>query len=118
MSGFVLPGIAADAAVARLRSGDAVRLLDVRKAAARAASGVTLVDAMWRDPFALANDQSLLDDERETVCFCVHGHEVSQYACAFLMLHDRPASYVIGGMAALTAAGAPMAAIDGMGGER
>jgi Fe-Mn family superoxide dismutase len=40
------------------------------------------------------------------VVFCVHGHEVSRFGTAMLLLHGVQARYVEGGFTALVAAGA------------
>ena len=50
-------------------------------------------------------------DPRPLIVFCVHGHEVSRFACALLLLHGRDARYVTGGFEALKAAGAPLAPV-------
>lgn len=110
MSDYLLPAISAEDALAAMADG--ARLLDIRKPAARAAAGKTVAGAEIRDPFAFGHDDPLTEAETPLVVFCVAGHEVSQYACALLLLHGRDARYVAGGYAALVAAGAPLAALD------
>ncbi|MDH3666085.1 MAG: hypothetical protein OEN23_04055 [Paracoccaceae bacterium] len=115
MPDFTLPNLDAGTALARHQSGEAV-LIDLRKPEARTASGEALPGALIRDPFALGHDDPLTEDERPLIVFCVHGHEVSQFACALLMLHGRDVHYVEGGFAALKGAGAetqPLGGPDG-----
>ena len=107
---FRLPSISAHEALAR-RSAGAV-LIDLRKPPARAADGRTVQGAEIRDPFAFGHDDPLMADDRPLVAFCVHGHEVSQFGCALLMVHGRDAVYVRGGFEALVAAGAPLQDLD------
>jgi len=114
MPDFTLPAIDADAAL-RLAADGAALLVDVRKPPAVAASGRVVRGAERRDPYALSHDDPLTADPRPLIAFCVHGHEVSQFACALLMLHGRDARYVRGGFAALKAAGAPLETVDGSG---
>ncbi|MEM8790085.1 MAG: rhodanese-like domain-containing protein [Pseudomonadota bacterium] len=102
---FLLPAITADDALALTDAGKAT-LLDIRKPAAVAADGRRIPGALTRDPFAFGHDDPLMADDRPLIAFCVHGHEVSQFACALLMVHGREARYVTGGFEALVAAGA------------
>ncbi|GMG84373.1 hypothetical protein LNKW23_35880 [Paralimibaculum aggregatum] len=89
------------------QAGGAV-LVDLRKPVARIASGQTIRGAVTRDPFAFGHDDPLTASAAPVILFCVHGHEVSQYGCALLLLHGRQARYVTGGFAALVEAGAPL----------
>ena len=100
---FSLPFVSAADALSRASSG--ALLVDLRKPAARAADGRALPGAMLLDPFAFGHDHKLMVDSREIITFCVHGHEVSQFGCALLMLHGRQASYVLGGFQAIAATG-------------
>ena len=106
-----LPSISATEALLRLSTGR-IRLLDLRKAEARAASGLTVRGAIWRDPFQLPFDAGITADRTPAMVFCVHGHEVSQFGAAWLLLHGIDAVYVRGGFEALRAANAPMSEID------
>ena len=110
MPDFTLPHIGARAALRLAASGDAV-LIDLRKPRATASSGQLVRGAERRDPFAFSHDDPLTADPRPLIAFCVHGHEVSQFACALLLLHGRDARYVTGGFEALKAAGAPLAPV-------
>lgn len=97
---FTLPNLPADRALDW-------PLLDVRKAAARMASGQGIVGADWIDPFDLDHHHPATRGGPVAV-FCVHGHEVSSFATALLRLHGRDARQVQGGFDALIAAGAPL----------
>ena len=103
---FLLPSISAAEALARSAEGAA--LVDLRKPPARAADGRTVRGAEIRDPFSFGHDDPLMTDGRPVIAFCVHGHEVSQFGCALLMVHGRDAVYVRGGFEALVAAGVPL----------
>ncbi len=111
MPDFTLPHIGADAALRLAASGDAL-LIDLRKPQATASSGQLVRGAERRDPFAFSHDDPLMADPRPLIAFCVHGHEVSQYACALLLLHGRDARYVTGGFEALKSAGAPLDPVE------
>jgi len=107
----VLPSVSATEALSRLSDGR-VRLIDLRKAEARAASGLTVRGAIWRDPFMLPSAAAITTDKTPAIVFCVHGHEVSQFGAAWLLLHGIDAVYVRGGFEALRAANAPLSEID------
>ncbi len=116
MPDFTLPDLDAEGALARHASGQAL-LVDVRKPDARTASGEMLPGAVLRDPFVLTHDDPLTGEDRPLIVFCVHGHEVSQFACALLMLHGRDVHYVRGGFAALKEAGAETVPLGGSDGK-
>ena len=99
-----LPSISATEALERAAQGAV--LVDLRKPAARASNGRAVVGAELRNPFGFSHDDPLTEEARPIVTFCVHGHEVSQFGCAMLMLHGRDVVYVRGGFEALVAAGA------------
>ncbi|MEM8820602.1 MAG: rhodanese-like domain-containing protein [Pseudomonadota bacterium] len=80
-------------------------LIDARKAPARAVSGRTVAQARIVDPlsFGHAEAKALLVEtgqDRPIVVFCVHGHEVSQFVTALLLVHGGKARYVTGGIEA------------------
>ena len=113
MPEFTLPGIDALTALRLAASGEAL-LVDLRKPQAVAASGQLVQGAERRDPFAFSHDDPLMNADRGTlIAFCVHGHEVSQFACALMMIHNRDARYVTSGVEALRAAGAPLQPLAG-----
>ena len=111
MTDFTLPHIDAETALRLAASGDAV-LIDLRKLPAVAASGQRVCGARRRDPLTFSHDDPLIADPRPLITFCVHGHAVSQYGCALLVLHNHDARYVTGGFEALTAAGAPLEPLE------
>ena len=102
---FRLPAISAGDVLRGAPGG--VRLLDVRKAAARAASRQGLDGAAWIDPLTLGFGHPVLA-AGPLAFFCVHGHEVSRFATALALVAGCEARYVRGGFAALAAAGAPL----------
>lgn len=89
-----------------MRARTGAVLIDLRKPAAVAASGQYIQGAEARDPYQFGHDDPLTEANGPLITFCVHGHEISQFACALLMLHGRDVCYVIGGYEALVAAGA------------
>lgn len=101
---FRLPTISADEALLRVRDGAV--LIDLRKPPAVLASGNRVAGALIRDPYVFGHSDPLTHSDAPLITFCVHGHEVSQFACALLMLHGRDACYVSGDYEALVAAGA------------
>ena len=103
---FTLPSIAATEALGL--AADGAILLDLRKPAARTQSGKTVVGAALRDPYKFTHGDAMLRRNEPIITFCVHGHEVSQFGCALLLLHGREVAYVRGGFEALVAAGAPL----------
>ncbi|MEL6576838.1 MAG: hypothetical protein AAFQ81_13195 [Pseudomonadota bacterium] len=87
-------------------------LLDARKPEARTASGRVVVGARQIDPLAFGHAEAAalveeLGPERAITVFCVHGHEVSQFLCALLLVHKGRARYVRGGFEGLEAAPPP-----------
>ena len=92
----------------RPATGLRATLIDLRKPPAVLASGHRIKGAEVRDPFTFGHQDPLMQANGPLITFCVHGHEVSQFACALLMLHGRNACYVLGGYEALVAAGAAL----------
>lgn len=109
---YRLPSIDAAEALARHHAG-ALRLVDVRAPAARAASGQGFGGIDWVDPFSLDHRHPILGTDTPVAFFCVHGHQVSRFACALGRLHRRETVYVTGGFEALAAAGAPIGTLVG-----
>lgn len=116
MPEFTLPHVDAATALARAEQGAAV-LVDVRKRQAAVQSGEALRGAIAQDPFALGHEHPLTAERRPLIVFCVHGHEVSQFACALLRMYGRDVHYVEGGFDALKAAGAGVVPLGGSDGE-
>jgi thiosulfate sulfurtransferase len=81
-------------------------LIDVRRQGARKAAGVTVENAVWRDP-ALWLDwkDEVATMSGQVVFFCVHGHEVSQGITAALCAMGKDAKYLEGGFAEWQQAG-------------
>lgn len=98
MGDFQLPCWTADAVP------DGARLVDVRKR--RALDGWILKGAVWVEPETLSFAHPVLQGADPLVFYCVHGHEVSQFAAALALVSGRDARYVRGGYDALVAAGA------------
>ena len=107
---FHLPSISAKDALSRMRGG--TTMIDLRKPVAIAKSGKRIRSSLTRDPFAFDHGDPLMTTTEPVITFCVHGHEVSQFACALLMLHGRDVHYVTGGFEALVAAGADLEDIE------
>ena len=103
---FQLPSVSAETALERAALG--ATLIDLRKSPAILASGKRIAASETRDPFAFDHADPLTRANGPLITFCVHGHEVSQFACALLMLHGRDVHYVVGGFEALVAAGAEL----------
>ena len=82
-------------------------VIDVRKASAFLASGMTVAGAFRRLPFDAENWWSEFAGRR-VVVFCVHGHEVSRAVCGFLKDKGIDATVLEGGFEAWRAAGLPL----------
>lgn len=83
-------------------------LLDVRRAAAYAASSVRIPGADWRDPSSVAQWAGELPQGAEVVVYCVHGHEVSQSTAQQLREAGFNARFLRGGIDGWQAAGRPL----------
>lgn len=94
------------------RAGFAHTLLDVRRAAARAAEGSEIAGASWADPAAWLEWKDQVATQRPAVLYCVHGHEVSQGLAAALRAMDIDARHLVGGFAAWQAAGEAVRGIE------
>ena len=89
-----------DVAVSELQTAlslGEVLLLDVRKRPAYETAGRRIAGAEWRDPFAVADWQATLPNDRPIVVYCVHGHEVSRNTRDALVAGGRDARILIGG---------------------
>ncbi len=79
-----------------------VTILDVRKPLAYDEDTVVIAGATWRDPAKIDEWSGDLDvdkdGDRPVVCYCVHGHEVSQGAAAALRDLGIDARYLEGGI--------------------
>jgi len=107
-----MQAISVDALSSDLTQSSQPVLIDVRRQGARQADGMTLENAVWRDP-ALWLDwkDEVAAMSGPLVFFCVHGHEVSQGLTAALCAMGQDAKYLEGGFAEWRKAGLPVAAI-------
>jgi rhodanese-related sulfurtransferase len=91
------------------RAGFAFRLLDVRRAQARAADGRDIEGATWLDPAHWLDWKdsvsSIVPQGTPVVVYCAHGHEISQGLSAALRAMELDARHLIGGISAWKAAG-------------
>ena len=90
---------------ARLDGSALPLILDVRKRAAFDESGLMLPDAMWHDPFEIAQWIGDLAKDKPLIVYCVHGHEVSQGAAQTLRDAGFDAHVLTGGFEAWREAG-------------
>jgi rhodanese-related sulfurtransferase len=89
------------ALVKALRTGSAPTILDIRKPQAFAQSGLVLPGALRCAPDALAQLVDQFACHGPVVTLCVHGHEVSQGAAAFLVQSGYDARFLAGGFEGL-----------------
>jgi rhodanese-related sulfurtransferase len=85
------------------------QIIDVRRPAAYESATHVIPGAIHRDPDDIASWWKTLDLGRDIVVYCVHGHEVSQGATAFLIERGIPAVFLEGGFEGWRNAGAPLA---------
>jgi thiosulfate sulfurtransferase len=85
-------------------------LVDVRKPAARAASGLVIPNSHRESPFE-AETWWQFYASASVVVYCVHGHEVSQGACHVLRGRGIEARYLDGGFEAWREAGMAVEAL-------
>lgn len=107
-----MQAISVDALSSDLTQARSPVLIDVRRQGARQADGMTVENAIWRDP-ALWLDwkDEVAAMSGQLVFFCVHGHEVSQGLTAALCAMGKDAKYLEGGFSEWHKAGLPVAAI-------
>ena len=110
MGEYRLPGILPDTLEKQRARG--ARIVDVRRRVAMEASGRRVEGAVWVDPETLGLSHPVLRGDVPLVFYCVHGHEVSQFATALALVAGREAVYVRGGFAALVAAGVATEAVE------
>jgi rhodanese-related sulfurtransferase len=80
-------------------------ILDVRREAAFNAAPVRIAGALWQDHVTADKLARLLPIDRETVVYCVHGHNVSEIAAARLRAEGVRTRVLAGGFAAFEASG-------------
>ncbi len=91
--------------VKQLAQQSNVTILDVRKKPAYDEDTVVIAGAQWRDPAAVDDWGAAFAGGGPVVCYCVHGHEVSQGASAALRALGLDARYLEGGIDGWKAAG-------------
>jgi rhodanese-related sulfurtransferase len=79
--------------------------IDVRRAAAFAASPIRIAGAVWRDHMKTDEWLPQLPDRRPVVIYCTHGHNVSEIAAARLASSGLDVAMLDGGIEAWVAAG-------------
>jgi rhodanese-related sulfurtransferase len=89
----------------QLAEGKPLRLLDVRRAQAQAASGVQIAEAHWRDPALWLDWKDAIAQDLPIVVYCAHGHEISQGLTATLQAMGADASHLEGGISEWLAQG-------------
>ena len=73
-------------------------VLDVRKRPAYDDDDSIIVGAEWRDPARIDSWGPAVGTDATVVCYCVHGHEVSQGASAALRARGIDARFLVGGI--------------------
>ena len=73
-------------------------LIDVRRAAARNAQGVTIAGARWHDPAAWLDWKDAVATDLPVVVCCAKGHEISQALATALRVLGADARYLVGGI--------------------
>lgn len=91
-------------------AGAEVRIIDVRKRPAFDADPVVIAGAGWGDPELVEDWGPALREGPAVVCYCVHGHEVSQGAAARLDQLGVDVRYLEGGIEEWKAFGGATAA--------
>jgi rhodanese-related sulfurtransferase len=87
-------------------------LLDVRRAAVRAADGADLPGAAWRRPEDVFTWKEEIPRDRPVVVVCAHGHELSQGVAGTLRAMGLDARALIDGYAGWVAAGQPIVPLE------
>jgi thiosulfate sulfurtransferase len=94
------------------RAGFPFKLLDVRRAHARAADGSDIEGAIWLDPASWLDWKNSVPDlapkGAPVVVYCAHGHEISQGLTAALRAMAIDARHLDGGISAWKAAAQPV----------
>ena len=103
-----LPAVDPRSLAARLRAAFPPTVVDVRRAAAFDRDPVRIPLSMRRLPEHVERWAGELDDWRDVVVYCVHGHEVSANAAAALRARGFAATILEGGLEAWRDAGLPL----------
>ncbi|WNK01568.1 rhodanese-like domain-containing protein [Thalassospiraceae bacterium LMO-JJ14] len=86
-----------------------VHIVDVRKQPAVEKNPAKIQGAVWQDFQNVKAWADSVNDGLPVVCYCVHGHEVSQSATAELRSAGISASYLRGGFEAWQQRSGPLA---------
>jgi rhodanese-related sulfurtransferase len=92
---------------ARLGSGAAPIVVDVRREADFASAATLVADAFHRSPDAVGQWRADLPSGRQVVAYCVHGQQVSQGVAASLRIMGVEANFLEGGIADWVEQGLP-----------
>ncbi|MBL4691572.1 MAG: hypothetical protein JKY68_08970 [Rhodospirillales bacterium] len=84
--------------VKQLADLSSVTILDVRKTPAYDGDAVIIAGAQWRDPAAVNGWGAEFAGAAPVICYCVHGHEVSQGVSTALRARGLDARYLEGGI--------------------
>ena len=95
------------------RGGLAHTLIDVRRAARRAADGDEIPDGRWLDPAQWLDWKDGVPTDRPAVIYCAYGHEISQGLNAALRALGVDARHLEGGIAAWRESGQRVQALPG-----
>ena len=95
----------------QLEVGKPLLLLDVRREQARAASGVQINDAMWKNPALWLDWKDGIAHDLPIVVYCAHGHEISQGLTATLVAMGADACHLDGGISEWQAQGQAVAPV-------
>src|SRR5262245_20665123 len=94
------------------RAGFPFKLLDVRRAQARASDGNDIEGALWLDPAQWLDWKdriaAMAPRGAPVVVYCAHGHEISQGLTAALRAMDIDARHLDGGISAWKTAAQPV----------
>lgn len=100
-----MPSISVSDLAQQLKQGKPMRLLDVRRAQAVAASGVQIAGAHWKNPALWLDWKDDIPHDLPVVLYCAHGHEISQGLSAALQAMGANACHLEGGIEAWQAQG-------------
>jgi rhodanese-related sulfurtransferase len=104
--------ISIDGLAAELQGVAPVVLLDVRREQARAASGLEIPGAVWRNPAHWLDWKDEFLTTPRVLLYCAHGHEISQGLAATLRAMGVDALSLSGGFSAWQAAGLALQRIE------
>jgi rhodanese-related sulfurtransferase len=100
-------GISAAALARTLGSANHPLVIDVRREPAFQASSDLLCSALRRPPETVTHWHAEVANARQVVTVCVHGHDVSQNAAAFLRERGHDARHLVDGIEGWLEAGLP-----------